>query len=126
MQVTNTPNPPPPTASPAARPVPQVEPVEAAPRDKPANKAPANNAPANNAPANKALERAIVEAAGVKPADSGTVRVALSVDGNSNRVVAKVFNKDTGELVRQIPADQILSTAAFDREFLGAAVNKLA
>ena len=78
MQVTNAPNPPPPTASPAARPVPQVEPVEAVPRDK----------PANNAPANKALERAIVEAAGVKPADSGTVRVTLSVDGTSNRVVA--------------------------------------
>ena len=111
MQVTHVPITPPAPTGPVPRPVERLEPADAGPRDKSAD---------------KALERAVVEAAGLKPDQAAAVRVALSVDEGSNRVIAKVFDKSTGELVRQIPTDEVLRNAAIVRELLGAAVNKLA
>ena len=63
---------------------------------------------------------------GLKSADVGKVRVALAVDENSNRVIAKVYNKETGELVRQIPTDEVLRNAALIRELLGESMNTVA
>lgn len=74
----------------------------------------------------RSFERALVEAAGLSPQNAARFRVALSVDENSNRVIAKMYNKETGELVRQIPTDQMLRNAALIREMLGAAVDAVA
>ncbi len=114
MQVTsNSPPITPPPRTPVARPV--VRPV--------APVAPVADAKPHGGPKEKVLERALVEAAGLKSADVGKVRVALAVDENSNRVIARVYNNETGELVRQIPTDEVLRNAALIRELLGESVN---
>lgn len=120
MQVTNnapiTPPPGTPVARPVARPV--VRPV--APVD------PVADARPRGEPKEKVLERALVEAAGLKLADVGKVRVALTVDEDANRVIAMVYDKETGELVRQIPTDEVLRNAALIRELLGESLNTVA
>ena len=115
MQVTNVPITPPPS-TPVARPV--VRPV--APAE------PVAGARPRGGPKEQVLERAVVEAAGLKSADVGKVRVALAVDEESNRVIARVFDKETGELVRQIPTDEVLHNAALIRELLGESMNTVA
>jgi len=74
----------------------------------------------------RSFERALVEAAGLKPSQAAKVHVVLSVDESSNRVIAKMYNKDSGELIHQTPTDQMLRNAALIREMLGAAVDAVA
>ncbi len=74
----------------------------------------------------RSFERALVEAAGLKPSEAAKVRVALSVEEGTNRVIAKMYNKETGELIQQMPTDQMLRNAALIREMLGAAVDAIA
>lgn len=74
----------------------------------------------------RSFERALVEAAGLKPSDAAKVRVALSVEEGTNRVIARMYNKETGELIQQMPTDQMLRNAALIREMLGAAVDAIA
>jgi flagellar protein FlaG len=70
------------------------------------------------------LERALAQAAGLDPQEAQQVRVALSVDQTTNQVVARVVNKDTGELVRQVPTEQVIRNAVLVHEMLGATLNK--
>ena len=88
--------------------------------------APVAPQPANVEVRVKAFERALIEAAGLTEAQATQVRVSLSVDESTNRVIAKMYNDQTGELLRQMPTDQMLRNAALIREMLGAAVNAIA
>lgn len=74
----------------------------------------------------RSFERALVEAAGLKPQQAAKVHVVLSVDEDSNRVIAKMYNKESGELIQQMPTDQMLRNSALIREMLGAAVDAFA
>jgi flagellar protein FlaG len=42
--------------------------------------------------------------------------VKFSVDGGSDRMVVRIFNRATGELVRQVPSEEVLRVAALLRE----------
>ena len=83
-------------------------------------------APSGGEVAVRSFERALIETAGLKPSDAAKVRVALSVEEGTNRVIAKMYNKETGELIQQMPTDQMLRNAALIREMLGAAVDAIA
>ena len=111
MQVTSVP-PTPAIADTGARRA-SVEPAQAA-------------APPANEIAVRTFERALIETAGLKPDQAAKVRVALSVEEGTNRVIAKMYNKDTGELIQQMPTDQMLRNAALIREMLGTAVDAVA
>lgn len=74
----------------------------------------------------RSFERALVEAAGLSTKQAAKVHVVLSVDEGANRVIAKMYNKDSGELIHQMPTDQMLRNAALIREMLGAAVDAVA
>lgn len=82
-----------------------------------------NSSPAKVLEPAKALEKALVQAAGLKPAEAAGVRVSLAVDKEHNRVIARVIDKESGELILQIPSDQVLRNAAAIRDLLGAALN---
>ena len=77
------------------------------------------------APSGK-LEQALIQAAGLDPVQAAHVQVALSVDSGTHQVVAKLIDEDTGDVIRQFPAEQILRNAALLTEFLGAAFNDVA
>ena len=51
------------------------------------------------------------------------VRINLDIDEATNRVVAKVTDKETGELMRQIPAEELLHNAAGIRELLALSLD---
>lgn len=42
--------------------------------------------------------------------------VKFLVDGGSERMVVRIFNRATGELVRQVPSEEVLRVAALLRE----------
>ena len=74
----------------------------------------------------RSFERALVEAAGLEPQQAAKVQVVLSVDEDSNRVNAKMYNKESGELIQQMPTDQMLRNSAMIRDMLGAAIDAFA
>ena len=82
--------------------------------------------PASGEVAVHSFQRALVEAAGLKAHQAAKVQVVLSVDEGSNRVIAKMYNKESGELIHQMPTDQMLRNSAMIREMLGAAVDAFA
>ena len=86
---------------------PPVSPTESPPEPREAvREAPAAIKPAivkeNSA---RILKSKLAEAAGLKPAEANGVRVALAVDKESNRLIARVINKDSGEVLFQIPSE---------------------
>ncbi|WP_264842361.1 flagellar protein FlaG [Caldinitratiruptor microaerophilus] len=48
------------------------------------------------------------------------------VDEDSGRIVVRVFNSVTGELIGQIPPEEVLRVAAGIREFLGLLLDRYA
>lgn len=48
------------------------------------------------------------------------------VDEESGRIVVRVFNSVTGELIGQIPPEEVLRVAAGIREFLGLLLDRYA
>lgn len=76
----------------------------------------------------RAAERlAELSTARLQPADDApaprSIQVNLDIDEATNRVVAKLLDRETGELVRQIPADELLRDAAGVRELLAVNVD---
>ena len=51
-------------------------------------------------------------------------RVQLSVDEDLNRVVVKVVDGDSGELIRQIPSEEVLRIQRFFSEHFGILVEE--
>ena len=96
---------------------PIAEPQAAAPASEFAGREPPVQA--TDGPA-MAIRKAAVKAAGLKAPDAAGVRVSLSVDQESNRVIARVINKHSGEVVFQVPSEQLVRNATEIREMLGA------
>jgi flagellar protein FlaG len=71
----------------------------------------------------------LVEVAAARLAESANlseprpVRVNLDIDEATNRVIAKVTDRETGELVRQIPAEELLRNAAGIQELLALSLD---
>ena len=63
------------------------------------------------------LEKIVAQAQeSLKPIDS---RIKLSVDEDLNRVVVKVLDSDSGEVIRQLPPEDILQVQRFLKEQSG-------
>lgn len=64
----------------------------------------------------KSLDRLLGEA--VDPVELTSVKIQLDVDDSTKRVVATVFDRETGEVLNQFPAEAILENARGIRELL--------
>ncbi len=51
-------------------------------------------------------------------------RVQVDIDKPSGRVIGRVIDKQTGELIRQVPPKELLRLLAKTREMLGALFDK--
>lgn len=70
------------------------------------------------------LAQNILEESGVKSEDLGRFRVQLDIDDDSGRVVAEIRNKETGELVDEVPTRSVLRQAAMLKEAVGMILDK--
>lgn len=67
----------------------------------------------------QALQRAVADHVPELNASAGA-KLQLDIDQDSGRVVGRVIDQGTGELIRQIPTDEMLSLIAQTKEMLGA------
>ncbi len=70
------------------------------------------------------LARQILKDAGIKPTEMFRYKVQLDIDGDTGRVVAEVREKDSGELVKEVPSRSLLRQAAMLNETLGMILDK--
>ena len=70
------------------------------------------------------LAQQILKASGIKPAEIFRYKVQLDIDGDTGRVVAEVREKESGELVREVPSRTLLRQAAMLNETLGMILDK--
>ena len=66
---------------------------------------------------NQDLEEAVAQVQ--EALHQGQSRVQLSVDNELNKVVVKVVDKDSGELIRQFPPEEFLRVQRFLKEHSG-------
>ena len=66
---------------------------------------------------NQALDEIVAQVQ--ETLDQVEPRIKLSIDGELNRVVVKVFDTDSGELIRQFPPEDILKIQRFLKEHSG-------
>ena len=71
-----------------------------------------------------AVEKAVVEVNEVLARRN--ISLLFSVDEAANRVVVKVTDRDTGDIIRQIPPEVQLRVAGHIRELLGILLNEKA
>ncbi|MCG8355500.1 MAG: flagellar protein FlaG [Kiloniellales bacterium] len=71
-----------------------------------------------------ALAQRVLEDSGIKPQDISKYRVRLDIDDASGRVVAEVRDKESGELVEEVPSRKILRQAQMLQETLGMILDK--
>ncbi len=57
------------------------------------------------------------------PAGPSRFRVTLDIDESSQRVVTTIINPETGEVVDQLPSEQLRKIAVAIREMLGPLVD---
>lgn len=69
-----------------------------------------------------AAEPKSAAAAGTAAVDN--VRLALHVDEASGRVVGQVIDQETGDVMRQVPEEEMLRLLAKTREMIGALFNE--
>ena len=65
------------------------------------------------------LAQKVLEDAGIKPVEIDRYRVQLDIDGDTGRVVAEVREKESGDLVAEVPSRTLLRQAAMLKETLG-------
>ena len=70
------------------------------------------------------LARRLLADSGIKQADMDRFRVKLDIDGDTGRVVAEVRNRETNELVTEVPSRKLLRHAAMLKETLGMILEK--
>ena len=66
-----------------------------------------------------ALAQKLLESSGIKPAEFDRFRVEIDIDGDTGRVVAEIRNRQTGDLVDEVPSRTLLRQAAMLKETLG-------
>ena len=62
--------------------------------------------------------------AGPPPRLTQNVRVELMIDERTNRVFGRVIDRQTGEEIRQIPAEDIRQLQAISREMFGSILDQ--
>ncbi len=70
------------------------------------------------------LAQRILKDSGIEATEISKYRVKLDIDDDSGRVVAEVRNKQTGELVDEVPSRKLLRQAQLLRETLGMILDK--
>ncbi len=70
------------------------------------------------------LAQKILEDNGVKAEDMARFRVQLDIDDDTGRVVAEIRNKETGEVVNEVPSRKVLRQAAMLKEAVGMILDK--
>ena len=70
------------------------------------------------------LARRLLTDSGIKQADMHRFRVKLDIDNDTGRVVAEVRNRQTNELVTEVPSRKLLRHAAMLKETLGMILDK--
>ena len=70
------------------------------------------------------LAQQILQESGIKPTEIFRYKVQLDIDGDTGRVVAEVREKDSGELVKEVPSRTLLRQAAMLNEALGMILDK--
>ena len=73
-----------------------------------------------------AMETAVRDIAARQTPDMRQREVRLDVDQNSGRVVGTIFDKESGELIAQIPSKEILALLEKTRAMLGPLVDQKA
>ena len=61
----------------------------------------------------------MLEEAGIKPVEIDRYRVQLDIDGDTGRVVAEIREKESGDLVTEVPSRTLLRQAAMLKDTLG-------
>jgi len=70
------------------------------------------------------LAAKVLQDSGIRPEEIFKYRVQLDIDKPTGRVVAEVRNKESGELVTEVPSRTLLRHAAMLREALGMILDK--
>lgn len=70
------------------------------------------------------LARRILEDSGIEPKELSRFRVQLDIDDATGRVIAEIRDKDTGELVDEVPSRKVLRQAAMLKEAIGMILDK--
>lgn len=83
----------------------------------------ANTAKSPDNPGEDALTKAL-EKLGVAGKRNDNVRLSLDVDKPSGRVIGRLIDRDTGELVEQFPPERTLEILAGIREMVGYVVDE--
>ena len=70
------------------------------------------------------LAKRLLADSGIKQADMHRFRVKLDIDVDTGRIVAEVRNRQTDELVTEVPSRKLLRQAAMLKETLGMILDK--
>jgi hypothetical protein len=73
-----------------------------------------------------ALNRVMRENPGLSPRPDVPTKLALDIDPETGLVVGQILDQSTGEVVRQIPSEEMLRLIAATKEFLGNLVDRKA
>ncbi len=71
-----------------------------------------------------ALTRKVLEAAGLQPTEINKYSVKLDIDNGTGRVVALIHERQSGELVSQVPTESVLRQSALLKEVLGTILDQ--
>lgn len=61
-----------------------------------------------------------------RPLPTPAVRIELHIDRDTNEVFGRVVNRNTGEPVREVPAEELRNLQAHVKEFMRSLVDELA
>jgi len=70
------------------------------------------------------MAQAILKDSGIDPKDINRFQVKLDIDEGTGRVVAEIRNRETGELVNEVPSRKLLRQAALLKEALGTILDR--
>jgi flagellar protein FlaG len=72
----------------------------------------------------EALGQALAARLSDDGAAAGGTTVTLAVDNDTGRVIGRVIDKSTGQVLRQIPSEEMLRLIAATKEMLGPMVDE--
>ncbi|MGE0744964.1 MAG: flagellar protein FlaG [Rhodospirillales bacterium] len=73
-----------------------------------------------------ALDQVMRNNPGLNPRPGSPTKLALDIDHNTGLVIGQIIDQDSGEVVRQIPTEDMLRLIAATKEFLGNLVDRKA
>ena len=70
------------------------------------------------------LAQKLLQESGIKQADLAKYQVKLDIDDGTGRVVAEIRDRESGDLVTEVPSRELLRQAAMLQEVLGTILDK--